>query len=138
MGRRLIVDADVLITWERTRARPAALLGDDDLAIPGIVAAELWHGVFATDQESQRGPRQAFVDWIAHGGAFSVLAFTAATAREHGFLLDAVRRRGEPRGAHDLIIAAHARETDRLLLTQDAQARFDDLPGVRTLDPGTV
>ena len=138
MGRRLIVDANVLITWERTRVRPSALLDDDDVAIPGIVVAELWHGVFAADRDSQRGPRQAFVDWIAHGGAFPVLAFTAATAREHGFLLDAVRRRGEPRGAHDFIMAAHARETDRLILSRDAQARFGDLPGVRTLDPGRV
>jgi predicted nucleic acid-binding protein len=34
------------------------------------------------------------------------------------------------RYAHDLIIAAHALQTDRIILTFDADARFGDLPGV--------
>jgi predicted nucleic acid-binding protein len=37
---------------------------------------------------------------------------------------------GPPRGSHDLIIAAHAAETGRLILTADAAARFADLPQV--------
>jgi tRNA(fMet)-specific endonuclease VapC len=37
-----------------------------------------------------------------------------------------------PRGAHDLIIAAHALQTDRAILTFDAKARFGDLSGVKT------
>jgi tRNA(fMet)-specific endonuclease VapC len=37
---------------------------------------------------------------------------------------------GTPRGAHDLIIAAHALQTDRIVLTLDAKARFGDLPGL--------
>jgi predicted nucleic acid-binding protein len=45
-----------------------------------------------------------------------------------------VRRSGSPRGAHDLIIAAHAAETGRLVLTRVAKARFNDLPGVTALD----
>jgi tRNA(fMet)-specific endonuclease VapC len=40
------------------------------------------------------------------------------------------RRAGAPRGAHALIIAAHALQTDRIVLTFDAKARFADLPGV--------
>jgi tRNA(fMet)-specific endonuclease VapC len=35
-----------------------------------------------------------------------------------------------PRSAHDLIIAAHALQTERIVLSFDAKARFGDLPGV--------
>jgi len=43
--------------------------------------------------------------------------------------------RPTPRGAHDLIIAAHAAESGRLVLTRDDKARFGDLPGVTAIDP---
>jgi predicted nucleic acid-binding protein len=36
-----------------------------------------------------------------------------------------------PRGAHDLIITATARATDRVLVSIDAQAGFADLPEVK-------
>ena len=35
---------------------------------------------------------------------------------------------------HDLIIAAHAAQTDRVVLAFDAKARFADLPGVHAID----
>ena len=49
-------------------------------------------------------------------------------------LLAHVRRSGSPRGAHDLIIAAHAAQTGRTILSRDAKARFGDLPGVTAID----
>jgi predicted nucleic acid-binding protein len=59
-----------------------------------------------------------------------VLEYTTATAAHHGRLLAEVRRRGQPRGAHDMIIAAHAAETGRTIVSRDAHARFGGLPGV--------
>jgi len=56
------------------------------------------------------------------------------TADHHGRLLAHVRRSGSPRGAHDLILAAHAAETGRMILSRDAKARFGDLPGVSSID----
>ena len=50
-------------------------------------------------------------------------------AREHAFLLTSGKRAGRPRGAHDLLIAATARATQRAFVTADGNA-FDDLPGV--------
>jgi tRNA(fMet)-specific endonuclease VapC len=47
---------------------------------------------------------------------------------------DVAARSGRPRSAHELIIAAHAAETGRLVLTRDAKARFGDLPGITALD----
>jgi tRNA(fMet)-specific endonuclease VapC len=57
-----------------------------------------------------------------------------ATAAHHGRLLAQVRRSGSPRGAHDLIIAAHAAQTGRIILSRDAKARFGELPGVTAID----
>jgi tRNA(fMet)-specific endonuclease VapC len=63
-----------------------------------------------------------------------VLDYTQGTAAHHGRLLAHVRKSGTPRGVHELIIAAHAAETGRLVLTRDAKARFGDLPGVTAID----
>jgi len=59
-----------------------------------------------------------------------VLDYTEATAAHHARLIAHARRIGTPRGAHDLIIAAHALQTDRIILILDAKARFSHLPGV--------
>jgi tRNA(fMet)-specific endonuclease VapC len=44
-----------------------------------------------------------------------------------------VRKSGTPRRAHDLVIAAHAAETGRTVVSKDAKARFNDLPGVAAI-----
>jgi len=61
-------------------------------------------------------------------------AGSSPPVRARARLLAHVRRSGSPRGAHDLIIAAHAAETGRLVLARDAKARFGDLPGVTAID----
>ena len=66
-----------------------------------------------------------------------VLAYTEVTAEHHGRLLAEVRGTGRSRGPHDLLIAAHAAETGRTLLSFDAKASFGDLPGVSADHPQT-
>ncbi|HEY0216926.1 MAG TPA: type II toxin-antitoxin system VapC family toxin [Cellulomonas sp.] len=71
-------------------------------------------------------------------GATAVLDCTELTTVEHARLLAQVRRSGTPRGArgaHGLIIAAHAVEHARTVVSLDARARFADLPGVLALAP---
>jgi tRNA(fMet)-specific endonuclease VapC len=63
-----------------------------------------------------------------------VLDYTQATAAHHARLLAHVRRSGSPRRAHDMLIAAHAAETGRMILSRDTKARFGDLPGVSAID----
>jgi tRNA(fMet)-specific endonuclease VapC len=58
-----------------------------------------------------------------------IIAFDLAVARHHCSLLAHARRAGQPRGAHDLQIAATARATDRTVITTDTTA-FEGLPGV--------
>ncbi len=63
------------------------------------------------------------------GLGLGVVVATSSAIR----LLAHVRKSGTPRGAHDLIIAAHAAETGRTIVSKDAKARFSDLPGVASI-----
>ncbi|MER6244334.1 PIN domain-containing protein [Streptomyces griseorubiginosus] len=125
----LILDTGVLIAIERRRVSlDQVLADDDDPAIAAITAAELLQGVELAD-DSNRVARQSFVDTVL--ATIPVEECTLDVARAHARLLAHVRRAGQPRGAHDLIIAATALTTARAVVTHDKRARFDDLPGVR-------
>jgi tRNA(fMet)-specific endonuclease VapC len=52
---------------------------------------------------------------VAITSAVDVLDYTEETAACHARLIAQDRRVGKPRGAHDLIIAAHALQTDRII-----------------------
>jgi tRNA(fMet)-specific endonuclease VapC len=124
---RLILDTGVLIALERGDAVPGDALADDaDIAIASITASELMVGVELADERHETA-RRATVDAVLN--AFDVLPFDLPTARHHASLVAHARRQGTPRGAHDLLIAATARASSRLLITTDRRA-FEDLPGV--------
>lgn len=63
------------------------------------------------------------------------MSYDIDVARTHTQLLVAVRKAGRLRGAHDLIIAATALATGRVVVTSD-RLGFDDLPGVPVRRPG--
>lgn len=131
MGRRLILDTNILIAYERgTIDRPA--LDDDELAVASISIAAYRTGIELADTPERAAERARALATIT--SVIDVLDYTQATAAHHGRLLAHVRKSGTPRGAHDLIIAAHASETGRLVLTRDAKTRFGDLPGVTSID----
>ncbi len=130
-GRRLIVDTGIVIGIERHRAPLAnALRDDDDIAIAAVSVAELFAGVELADGD-HRVVRERFVTRLLE--SVPVIPYDEAVARHHALLLARVRRAGRPRGAHDLIVAASALRTGRTVLTTDAGARFDDLPGVSAI-----
>ena len=131
MDRRLILDTNILIAYERGTIDRSAL-DDDQLAIAAVTVAEYRVGIELADTAGRAAERSRALALIA--AAVEVLDYTETTAVQHGRLLAHVRRSGTPRGAHDLIIAAHAAETGRTILTRDARARFADLPGVSALD----
>ncbi|GAB3919425.1 hypothetical protein GCM10027613_23280 [Microlunatus endophyticus] len=106
--------------------------GSTDVAIAAVTLAELRHGVLAADTE-RRSARATFVDAVV--SVVEVLPYTRTTALEHAVLLDHVRRTGTTRGAQDLIIAAHARQSGRQVVSRDVRARFGQLPGVVVAEP---
>jgi len=129
---RLILDSEVLIATERAGKHLNGVIDDDDdVAIAAISAAELLTGVNLADA-AHRDKRTAFVRSVLD--TIPIEVYDLSVARAHADLLAHVRRAGRPRGAHDLIIAAHALQTERTVLTFGAKARFGDLPGVSAID----
>jgi len=132
VGRRLILDTNVLIAYERGTL-DRTLLDDDELAIAAVTVAEYRVGIELADTVARAADRARALAAIV--SAVDVLDYTDATAAHHARLIAHARRAGTPRGAHDLIIAAHAAETGRIILSRDAKARFGDLPDVLAAQP---
>jgi predicted nucleic acid-binding protein len=123
---QLLLDTTFLIDVERGVHLADAIADDDDAAIAAITIAELRVGVLLADGRRRRA-RAAYVDDLID--AIPIIPYDLRVAEAHSQLLVAMREQGRPRGAHDLIIAATARSTARVVLTADARA-FAELPDV--------
>lgn len=132
MGRRLILDTNVIIAYERGRL-DRTTLDEDELAIAAVTVAEYRVGIELADTAAREADRARALAAIM--STVEVLQYTEATADHHARLLAHVRGAGSPRGAHDLTMAAHAAETGRTLCSFDAKARFDGLPSVFAVEP---
>jgi tRNA(fMet)-specific endonuclease VapC len=131
VARRLIVDTSVLVASERGRTGLMDVVAeDDDLVIAASTVAELRTGIeLATARH--RAARAEFLVKVLE--TMPVEPYDLATAEVHGRLLAHVHRSGTKRGAHDLMIAATAVATKRIVLTTDRSANFHDLPGVECI-----
>ena len=128
MARRLIIDTGVLIASERSRTGLMGVVSeDDDLVIAAITVAELRTGIELANVR-HRAARAEFLVKVLE--TLPVEPYDLATAEVHGRLLAHVHRSGTKRGAYDLMIAATALATKRIVLTTDRSANFHDLPGV--------
>ncbi|HOY82487.1 MAG TPA: PIN domain-containing protein [Rhodoglobus sp.] len=131
MARRLILDTSILIAAERSEVELDHIIeDDDDVVIAAVTAAELLTGVeLAVGVHRDRRAKRvhSFFEVVP------VEPYDLTTAEHHAILLAHVRRSGEPRGAHDLMIAATATATGRTILSSDRAARFDDLPGIAAI-----
>ncbi len=126
----LLLDTTFLIDAERGGVDlDDAIEDDDDVAIAAVTVAELLVGVRLASRK-RRDARQVYVEEILE--SLPIIAYDRNVAVEHAELLVAARSQGRPRGAHDLLIAATARATDRTIVTADQDA-FTDLPGVATI-----
>jgi predicted nucleic acid-binding protein len=132
VGRRLILDTNILIAYERGTIDRSAL-DDDELAVAAVSIAEYRVGIELADTAARAADRSRSLS--AMMSVLDVLDYTESTAVHHARLIAASRRIGRHRGAHDLIIAAHAAETGRIIFSRDSKARFADLPGVLAMEP---
>jgi predicted nucleic acid-binding protein len=108
-------------------------LADDEIAIAGVTLAEYRVGIELAGTVERAMDRTRTLAVMMP--TMEVLAYTERTAVHHARLLAWARKSGRPRGGHDLIIASHAAETDRVIVSSDAKARFADLPGVLAIEP---
>ncbi|TNC25396.1 type II toxin-antitoxin system VapC family toxin [Amycolatopsis alkalitolerans] len=132
MGRSLILDTGVLIAYERGTI-DRTIFDDDELAVAAVTVAEFRVGIELADTQQRAAARARRLDLLLADVA--ILDYGRRTAACHAQLIAHVRRAGTPRGAHDLIIAAHAAETGRTVVSLDAKARFGQLPGVTGITP---
>jgi tRNA(fMet)-specific endonuclease VapC len=124
----LLLDTTFLVDADRGRETLDAAIGDeDDIAIAAVTAAELALGVLVSSS-GHRDARRRFFESIT--AMVPIITYDLAVALEHAALLAEVRRQGRSRGAHDLIIAATAKTTERTVVTADIEA-FTGLPGVK-------
>lgn len=129
--RRIILDTTFLIDAQRaTIDLDEVIIDDDDVAIAAITVAEMRVGVELAKRKI-RTSREALLNEVLV--EIPVLDYTIDVAQSHAALLVEVRRQGRPRGAHDLIIAATALSTARIVVSADRSA-FEDLPGVAVLN----
>jgi tRNA(fMet)-specific endonuclease VapC len=120
----------VLIDVERGLVDLDAVIGDEDeAAMAAITVAELRVGALLAAGRT-KARRHAFIEDLVD--AMPVLPYGIDVASHHAELLAAARRAGRPRGAHDLIIAATARTSGRMVVTAD-ESGFVDLPGVEVV-----
>ena len=93
-----------------------------------IAVAEYLAGTLLDTDPGRTAARHAFLDEILE--VLPIHDYDRNVAEHHSALLAHVQQAGSERGAHDLIIAATARASDRIVLTTDERARFGDLPEV--------
>jgi tRNA(fMet)-specific endonuclease VapC len=128
MARRVILDTGVLIAIERGKLDVDAVLGVDDAAIAAITAMELLVGVERADQ-AHRQARAIRVEAIL--SSLPVEPYNVGVARVHARLAAEAMAKKRTRSANDMMIAATAASSSRVLLTTDSSAGFDQLTGVR-------
>ncbi len=75
----------------------------------------------------RRSQRHAFLADLVD--TIPIIPYDLAVAEAHAELLLWARRSGRPRGAHDLIIAATALASGRIVVTEDARG-FTELLGL--------
>lgn len=125
---RLILDTGVLIAGARHLVDLSMLADADDVALPTVVLAEYRAGVLLDADPGRAAAQRAYLDDVLT--VVPIVDYDEEVADHHAALLAHTRASGHRRGPHDLIIAATARATARILLTTDAQARFEELPEV--------
>ena len=128
----LIVDTNVFVIFER-RGQPidlAAYESSGEVLISAVTVSELLMGVHRANTEERRQRRSAFVESIIAG--VRVLDFTTETARIHAQIYADLASKGSLIGAHDLLIAATARQHEASLLT-DNVGEFSRVPGLKVI-----
>lgn len=111
-------------------ARPKAVLARfrqerlGQIGISSVTAAELAFGVCKSGSARNREALEMFL------APLEVLSFDASVIWHYGELRTGLERRGQPIGALDTMIAAHALASDAILVTNNTR-EFARVPGLR-------
>jgi tRNA(fMet)-specific endonuclease VapC len=122
-----LLDTNILIAMSKQRPGLADRLEGipaDAVLLSSVVVAEIEYGI-AKSRRRQHN-RRVF-DALLFG--FRVLPFDAAAARLYGPIRAELEKRGRLIGPYDMMIAAHAKAVDAVLVTDNTRefARVDGL-----------
>jgi tRNA(fMet)-specific endonuclease VapC len=127
-GRTYLLDTNVLSHLVRqpqgSVAARIAEVGEDAVLTSIVVACELRYGT--AKRGSKRLTRQ--VDAVL--GAMTILPLEAGVDRHYAAIRTALERKGTPIGAHDMLIAAHARSVGAICVTANL-AEFKRVPALK-------
>lgn len=122
-GLSAIADGDPMIE--------PLLRGAKGIAVPAIVLGEYQYGI------RQSRDRDRYQQWLEESiPAYRVLVVDEETAWRYADIRDELRRKGRPIPAHDVWIAALARQHALPLLSRDQH--FDFVPGLKRLQWGRL
>jgi tRNA(fMet)-specific endonuclease VapC len=126
---RFMLDTNICVDVLRRNDR--IILGHFDncqageIAISSIVLAELQHGIFKGNRQSE--DREVMIDFCS---PLEILPFDELAASTYGRIRSSLERAGTPIGPLDTLIAAHAMSHDCTLVTNNENEfrRVDGLP----------
>lgn len=121
-GVQFLPDTNILIAMSMQRLGLAGRLEGipaDAILRSSVVVAEVGYGIA---QSGRRQHDRRVFDRLLSG--FRVLPVDAAAARLYGSIRAQLQKRGRLIGPYDLMIAAHARSLDAVLVTDNTQ-EFD-------------
>ena len=101
------------------------ILSGDGLCISTITLAELQHGVSKSTNEEKN--QLALTQFLT---ALTILSFDDYAAVEYGKICAYLQKRGIPIGTMDMLIAAHAKAQDVILVTNNTR-EFERVPELR-------
>ncbi|PWQ92745.1 VapC toxin family PIN domain ribonuclease [Leucothrix pacifica] len=117
----------IYVLKKRTAELQRRFTQTPDLCISSIVCAELWYGV-ENSEPSTHAARKSQLELFLQN--LTVLPWPEEAGRYYGHIRSTLRRNGTPIGSNDLLIAAHARYLDVLLVTNNTK-EFERVDGLR-------
>ena len=128
MARLYLLDTNILSHLVRQPqgrvAERIAAVGEANVLTSVIVACELRYGA------AKRGSRRLSRQIEAILGALTIKPLESDVERVYASIRVALERKATPIGAHDMLIAAHARAIDAVCVT-DNVAEFKRVPALR-------
>jgi tRNA(fMet)-specific endonuclease VapC len=125
------LDTNTLLDYFRGKGNVAVnllALPPSEVALPAIVAYEVWVGVLGSQNAKRR--QAQYEQFLATVG---VLPFDSAVGRRAAELRQALERRGEGIGPMDTLIAATALAYNATLVTRNMR-EFGRVPGLQVVD----
>jgi tRNA(fMet)-specific endonuclease VapC len=128
MARLYLLDTNILSHLVRQPQGPVAEriaeVGEDNVVTSVVVACELRYGA------AKRGSRKLTRQVEAILGALTIRPLESDVERAYAAIRVALEKKGTPIGAHDMLIAAHARTIDAVCVT-DNVSEFKRVPALK-------